>query len=96
MSLFFFVVVARYSFAQVLACTLMCIGLIWFTLADSAMQPNFNLWGQFQFNESTMQCNAIVLNFIYNDKNIMLIPLMTLRLLLCAYIYSVCWYGNGG
>lgn len=36
----------RYSFVQVLACLLMCAGLVWFTLADSALQPNFDMWGQ--------------------------------------------------
>ena len=37
----------RYSFAEVLACICMCVGLIWFTLADSTVQPKFSATGKF-------------------------------------------------
>ena len=30
-----------------LACLMMCIGLVFFTLADSTVQPSFNLFGRF-------------------------------------------------
>ena len=29
-----------------LACLMMCIGLVFFTLADSTVQPSFNLFGK--------------------------------------------------
>ena len=35
----------RYSFTQVFACVLMCAGLMWFTLADSTIQPHFSIEG---------------------------------------------------
>ncbi|KAF2363691.1 UAA transporter [Trinorchestia longiramus] len=51
----------KYSFAQVLACVMMCAGLIWFTLADSQLQPDFNLQGVFLVSMS-LCCDAIIGN----------------------------------
>lgn len=36
----------RYNFADVSAAVCMSLGLIWFTLADSKVAPNFNVTGE--------------------------------------------------
>lgn len=36
----------RYNLADVSAAVCMSLGLIWFTLADSTIAPNFNLTGE--------------------------------------------------
>jgi len=36
----------RYNIADVSAALCMSLGLIWFTLADSTVAPNFNLTGK--------------------------------------------------
>ena len=36
----------RYNIADVSAAVCMSLGLIWFTLADSTIAPNFNLTGK--------------------------------------------------
>lgn len=35
----------RYNFADVMAALCMSLGLVWFTLADSKVAPNFNVTG---------------------------------------------------
>lgn len=35
----------QYTFPEVVACLCMCTGLIWFTLADSTVQPSFSITG---------------------------------------------------
>lgn len=35
----------KYTFPEVVACVFMSLGLIWFTLADSTIQPNFSVTG---------------------------------------------------
>ncbi|XP_018010221.1 adenosine 3'-phospho 5'-phosphosulfate transporter 2 isoform X2 [Hyalella azteca] len=50
-----------YSFAQVLSCLMMCAGLVWFTLADSQIQPDFNLQGVVLVSMS-LCCDAIIGN----------------------------------
>ncbi|CAI9725572.1 3' [Octopus vulgaris] len=37
----------RYSFIDVIACISMCVGLALFTIADSTVSPNFNVYGIF-------------------------------------------------
>lgn len=39
----------RYNIADVSAAMCMSLGLIWFTLADSTVTPNFNLTGKIYF-----------------------------------------------
>lgn len=43
---FFFLIGKRYNIADVSAAMCMSLGLIWFTLADSTVAPNFNLTGK--------------------------------------------------
>ncbi|KAG7177078.1 Adenosine 3'-phospho 5'-phosphosulfate transporter 2-like [Homarus americanus] len=44
----------RYSFAEVVACLCMSLGLIWFTLADTTVQPNFSI--------TALLCDAVIGN----------------------------------
>lgn len=43
-----FVAGKRYNFADVTAALCMSLGLVWFTLADSKVAPNFNITGSVQ------------------------------------------------
>lgn len=45
----------RYNIADVSAALCMSLGLIWFTLADSTVAPNFNLTGKDIFS-SLLKC----------------------------------------
>jgi adenosine 3'-phospho 5'-phosphosulfate transporter B3 len=49
----FFVLGKRYTIYDILACLCMTIGLIFFTLADSQVQPEFDLLGKNEFNISS-------------------------------------------
>ncbi|XP_076038298.1 adenosine 3'-phospho 5'-phosphosulfate transporter 2 [Oratosquilla oratoria] len=51
----------RYSPLEVIACLCMSIGLIWFTLADSTVQPEFQLIGVLLVS-SALLCDAIIGN----------------------------------
>ncbi|KAK7025594.1 hypothetical protein SK128_025353, partial [Halocaridina rubra] len=51
----------RYSFPEVIACLCMCSGLIWFTLADSTVQPSFSLTGIILVSMALL-CDAIIGN----------------------------------
>lgn len=51
----------RYSFAEVCACLCMSIGLIWFTLADSTVQPNFSITGVILVS-CALLCDAVIGN----------------------------------
>ncbi|XP_066975619.1 adenosine 3'-phospho 5'-phosphosulfate transporter 2 [Macrobrachium rosenbergii] len=50
-----------YNFLEVLACLCMCIGLTWFTLADSTIQPSFSLTGVVLVSMALL-CDAIIGN----------------------------------
>ncbi|XP_068201450.1 adenosine 3'-phospho 5'-phosphosulfate transporter 2 isoform X2 [Palaemon carinicauda] len=50
-----------YNFLEVLACLCMCIGLTWFTLADSTVQPTFSLTGVMLVSMALL-CDAIIGN----------------------------------
>ncbi|XP_045618851.2 adenosine 3'-phospho 5'-phosphosulfate transporter 2 [Procambarus clarkii] len=51
----------RYSFAEVVSCLCMSTGLIWFTLADSTVQPDFSLTGVVLVSLALV-CDAIIGN----------------------------------
>ncbi|KAK8377400.1 hypothetical protein O3P69_013791 [Scylla paramamosain] len=51
----------RYSFAEVLACICMSVGLIWFTLADSTVQPTFSITGVVLVSLALL-CDAVIGN----------------------------------
>lgn len=51
----------RYSFAEVCACLSMSIGLIWFTLADSTVQPSFEITG-IVLVSCALLCDAVIGN----------------------------------
>ncbi|XP_071551605.1 adenosine 3'-phospho 5'-phosphosulfate transporter 2 isoform X2 [Panulirus ornatus] len=51
----------RYSFAEVVACLCMSMGLIWFTLADSTVQPNFSFTGVVLVSLALL-CDALIGN----------------------------------
>uniref|UniRef100_A0A0P4WFY8 Adenosine 3'-phospho 5'-phosphosulfate transporter 2 n=3 Tax=Scylla olivacea TaxID=85551 RepID=A0A0P4WFY8_SCYOL len=51
----------RYSFAEVLACICMSVGLIWFTLADSTVQPTFSVTGVVLVSLALL-CDAVIGN----------------------------------
>ncbi|CAL4158921.1 unnamed protein product [Meganyctiphanes norvegica] len=51
----------RYSFAEVCACLCMSIGLIWFTLADSTVQPSFSITG-IVLVSCALLCDAVIGN----------------------------------
>lgn len=55
------VVGKRYNFADVIAALCMSLGLIWFTLADSKVAPNFNVTGSVLIIHA--QHTGIKLNF---------------------------------
>ncbi|KAL7631275.1 UNVERIFIED_CONTAM: hypothetical protein RMT77_018423 [Armadillidium vulgare] len=64
-----------YNILQVAACLLMTIGLIWFTLADSVVQPTFNVKGVILIS-SALLCDAVIGNVqegamkTYNEKSV--------------------------
>jgi len=51
----------QYRFSQVVACVLMCAGLVWFTLADCAVRPNFDVTGVALVSAS-LCCDAVIGN----------------------------------
>lgn len=51
----------RYSFAEVVACVCMSAGLIWFTLADSTIQPTFSITGVVLVSLALL-CDAVIGN----------------------------------
>jgi len=56
----------RYTLYDILACLCMTVGLIFFTLADSQVQPEFDLLGKNQLNillvyEIMLRCMACLL-----------------------------------
>ncbi|KAB7505381.1 Adenosine 3'-phospho 5'-phosphosulfate transporter 2 [Armadillidium nasatum] len=64
-----------YNILQVAACLLMTIGLIWFTLADSVVQPSFNVKGVILIS-SALLCDAVIGNVqegamkTYNENSV--------------------------
>lgn len=51
----------KYTFPEVVACVFMSLGLIWFTLADSTIQPNFSVTGVMLVSLALL-CDAVIGN----------------------------------
>lgn len=52
----------RYSVMEVFACVCMSVGLIWFTLADSNIQPQFSVTG-----EGVCSTRLFVISYLFSE-----------------------------